>query len=78
MTVIELKEKLIEDILKTDDEQLLDHISDLLKFEKSETAIHIMSDEEIEAVKDGLTQLERGEWLTNDEANKLADEWLKK
>jgi predicted transcriptional regulator len=78
MTVIELKEKLIEDILKADDEQLLDHISDLLSFEKSETAVHTMSDEEIEAVKDGLTQLERGEWLTNEEANKLADEWPKK
>ena len=36
MTVIELKEKLIEKIRNTENEVLLDHISDLIDFESND------------------------------------------
>jgi len=78
MTVVELKEKLIEKIRVTDNEELLDHIANIFEFEYNTDEVHVMSPEEIEAVKEGLAQLDSGQWITNEEANKRADEWLKK
>jgi predicted transcriptional regulator len=37
-----------------------------------------MSLGEIEAVEEGLSQIKRGEWITNEEANRQVEEWLKK
>jgi len=78
MTVVELKEKLIEQIRVTDNEEILDHIADIFEFEYNTDGVHVMSPGEIEAVKEGLAQLDSGQWITNEEANKRADEWLKK
>ncbi len=78
MTVIELKEKLISEINSTENEGLLEEILLIIDFEKDTRDIHIMSEAEVEAVEDGLAQLERGEWITNEEANRRADQWLKK
>jgi len=74
MTVIELKEQLIAKIRDTDNEEL----SWIINVEEPNNEILIMSEGEIEAVRDGLAQLDRGEWISNEEANKRADGWLKK
>ena len=42
----------------------------------SEDEIYEPSPEEIAAINEGLTQLDSGQWITNEEANKRADEWL--
>ena len=78
MTAIELKEKIIAQISSTNDEELLGHISKVIDIELHANDIHIMSPAEIEAVNDGLAQLENGQWITNEESNKRVDEWLKK
>ncbi len=78
MTVIELKEKLIAEIRNTDNLELLDHLSDVIEFESNIGGIHVMSAGEIEAVKDGLEQLQNGQWVSHEEANREIDEWLKK
>lgn len=74
MTAIELKEKLIAKIRNTEDEELLDQIARLIDFESNE--VYEMSQREIDAVKEGLAQLNSGQWITNEEANKRADKWL--
>jgi hypothetical protein len=76
MSTAELKEKLIAKIAVTDDDELLEHISDLIAFEHN--GIHKMSPEEIEAVNEGLEQLKNDQWITHEESNKRAEEWLKK
>lgn len=76
LTAIELKEKLIARINNTNDQELLDQISRLIDFESRIDDVYKMSPGEIEAVKEGLTQLDNGQWITNEEANKRADEWL--
>jgi hypothetical protein len=76
MTVIELKEKIIGKIGVTDNEELLEHISDLIDLEN--TGVHQMSPGEIEAVNEGLEQLRNGESFSHQEANRQIDEWLKK
>jgi len=78
MTVIELKEKLIKKIITTNDEELLEELSWIIDVEEPNNEIHVMSEGEIEAVNEGLAQLDRGEWISNEEANRRADEWLKK
>ena len=37
-----------------------------------------MCDAEREAVEDGLNQIENGQWITDEEANKRVEEWLNK
>ena len=76
MTVVQLKEKIITKIGATDNEELLEHISDLIDFEHEE--FHQMSPGEIEAVNEGLEQLRNGQWISHEEANRQVDEWLKK
>lgn len=78
MTVVELKEKLIEKINSTDDEQLLEHISNIIEFEHNSDAIHIMSPGEIEAVNEGLEQVKNGQCISDEEAHRQFEEWLKK
>ena len=73
---VEIREKLIEKIRNIEDEELLEHISDLIDFESNE--IYEMSPGEIEAVKEGLEQLKNGQWISHEESNNHVDEWLKK
>ena len=79
MTGIELKEKLIAQINRIDDEHMLDDISRNidLKLELN-NGTYVMSAAEIEAVEEGLEQLRTGQWITHEEANKHVEEWLKK
>ena len=78
MTVVELKEKLIAKINSTDDEQLLEHIADIIEFEHNPDNIHVMSQGEIDAVIDGLEQVKNGQCISDEEAHRQFEEWLKK
>ena len=79
MSTAELKEKLIAQINNTDNDELLSEISTLLYVEsKSVNGVYQMSEAEREAVEDGLNQFKNGQWITNEEASKHAEEWLYK
>lgn len=76
MTVIELKEKLIAKINSTNDEELLDQISHVIDLEEQIDGFYKLSPDELNAVKDGIEQIESGFFFTNDEVNKLTDRCL--
>jgi predicted transcriptional regulator len=79
MSIAELKEKLIAQINGTDNDELLTEISTMLYIEsKSVNGVYQMSEAEREAVEDGLNQFKNGQWITHEESNKRAEEWLKK
>ena len=79
MSTAELKEKLIAQINKTDNDELLIEISTMLNIEsKSIDGIYQMSEAEREAVKDGLNQIKNGQWISDEEANRQVEEWLRK
>lgn len=79
MSTAELKEKLIAQINDTDNDELLSEISTMLYVEsKSVNGVYQMSEGEREAVDVGLEQFKNGQWITHEESNKRADEWLKK
>ena len=73
---VEIREKLIEKIRNIEDEELLEHISDLIDFESNE--MYEMRPGEIEAVEDGIKQIENGQSLSHEEVKRQTAEWLKK
>ena len=79
MSKTELKEKLIGQISKTEDETLLMEVYRLLETGGSmEENIYILNDEQIAIVEESRAQFKRGEFLTDEEADKELDEWLGK
>lgn len=77
-TDTELKEKLIEKINSSDDLELLQQISRVFDLNAQIDDIYQMSQEETDAVNEGLNQIEKGLFLSHEESNKRVDEWLKK
>lgn len=78
LTDTKLKEKLIEKISNSDDLELLQQISRILDINTQIDDIYQMSKEETDAVNEGLDQIEKGLFLSDEESNKRVDEWLKK
>jgi predicted transcriptional regulator len=79
MSTAQLKEKLIAQINDTDNDELLSEISTMLYVEsKSVNGVYQMNEAEREAVEEGLEQFKNGQWITHEESNKRAEEWLKK
>ena len=45
---------------------------------KSVNGVYQMSEVEREAVEDGLNQIRNGQWISDEEANRQVEEWLRK
>jgi hypothetical protein len=80
MSTKKLKEKIIEEIEKTENESLLAEVYRLFNLEASDDdkEIYTLSNDQKEAVTEAQDQIKNGQFLTNEEANKEIDEWLKK
>ena len=78
MTVVELKEKLIAKINSTNDIELLDELSWIIDLEEPNREPHIISQGELEAVREGLEQTKNGQYISDEEANRQIEAWLKK
>jgi len=78
MSAIEFKEKLMEKINGIDDEALLHEIADFIDFDVESDGIYVLSPEEVEAIKDGIDQIEKGMAISNEEARKIFDKCLGK
>ena len=73
----ELKEKLIENILKTDDKQLLEEISHLFELQEPDT-IYQLNDQQKKNISEAKEQIRNKEFLSNEDVDKDIDEWLNK
>lgn len=78
LTDTEIKEKLIATISNTDNMDLLRELLMITEMEDEISGVYPLSAEEIVAVNEGIEQIESGQYLTHEESNKRADEWLKK
>jgi hypothetical protein len=74
MSTSQLKEKLISTIREMDNEQLLKEIGRLLQLETK--AKYLLSDKQVQIVREAQEQIKRGKYLTEEEADKEIDEWL--
>lgn len=76
MSTTELRNKII-DKLESVDDQLLKEILSIIEFE-SETGIYKVNQAEREAIEQGLSQIENGDVITNEEVEKETNSWLNK
>lgn len=68
----------MEKINGIDDEALLHEIADFIDFDVESDGIYVLSPEEVEAIKDGIDQIEKGMAISNEEARKIFDKCLGK
>lgn len=78
MSTIELRKLLIEKIQLTDNDKLLEEASRLLEVELEESDVYILNDKQKAAIEEGRSQINAGEYLTDEQSNKEIEEWLKK
>jgi hypothetical protein len=76
MSTAELKNLLIHQIAAINDKTLLNSIKALIDT-KSEKPIYQTTPEQRISIEEGEKQIERGEYLTNDQVEKEIDQWLK-
>ncbi|MDE3182350.1 MAG: hypothetical protein KGM16_02925 [Bacteroidota bacterium] len=78
MSTLELKKNLIEKISKIENEDLLNEVNRLIEIETSDIEVYKFSDEQKAAIAEAQIQIKNGEFLTDEEATKEINEWLKK
>lgn len=78
MSDIELRKKLIERISTTKNEELLQEAYRLLEMEFEDFGVYKLNDEQKAAVSEAKHQISRGNFLTDELANRDINEWLGK
>ena len=78
MSTIELRNKVIDKIKKIDNEDLLNEVNRLIEIETSDLEVYKFNDEQKAAIEEAENQIRNGEFLTDEEATKDIEEWLKK
>ncbi|MEO6978913.1 MAG: hypothetical protein ABI113_11065 [Mucilaginibacter sp.] len=76
LTETELKEKLIAKINETGDSELLNQISRIIDLEIELDEVYKLSPDELNAVNEGINQIDSGMFVTNEQANKIIDKCL--
>ena len=71
-----LQEILIQKISSTTDERILQEVNRLLETGADED-IYQLTPEQIAGIEESREQIKNGQFLTNEEANKEIQEWLK-
>ena len=74
----EMKNKLIDKIQSTEDANILEEVYRILEVSTQEVDKIILSDDQKAQIDKGMLEIEEGRFLTNDEANREIEEWLKK
>jgi len=71
-----LQEILIKKISSTTDERILQEVNRLLETGADEE-IYQLTSEQVAGIEESKEQIKNGQFLTNEEANKEIQEWLK-
>jgi len=73
------KEKIIERIQDIENESILENILELIDLELNTFEDDLqLNNEQKSALDEGLKDIEEGRSVSNDEARKIIDEWMKK
>ena len=74
----EMRQQLIEKIKTTKDDNVLEEVYRILEVGTIETDEIILSDGQKELIDEGLRDIEKGNYLSNEEANNEIEKWLRK
>ena len=78
MSTAEIKSKLIEKIENTDDREFLEDLQFLFEEKSNDLAPIKLTPKQFDEIDEAIKEIERGEFLTNEEFEKKMDEWQKK
>jgi hypothetical protein len=78
MTTIEMKNQVIGKINQLTDNELLMDVYKLLNDNLEDSDIYKLSDNHKIAINTAISQIDNGDFLTNDQSNKEINEWLNK
>ena len=78
MTIIEMKNQVIGKINQLTENELLMDVYKLLDDSIVDSEIYLLSDNHKAAIDAAINQINCGEFLTNEQANKEVNEWLNK
>ena len=78
MTKTELRDKLIATIAETEDQHLLEDIYRMVSLEIEPQDTYELSDPELSAVREGIEQLNNGQFISNEGLNTSINKWLGK
>lgn len=78
MSTIELKKRVISRLQKTGDSQLLEEVYRLINLDERNLEIYKVSALQKQAILKGKNDIENGRFFSDEQANKQADEWLRK
>lgn len=78
MMTIELRKKLIDKIQETKDDRILEEAYRLFELETEDIEVYKLNDDQKKAISEARQQIKNGQFLTEENANKEIDEWLKK
>lgn len=76
MTAKELKKSLIHKIDISENNELLEEMYRLIANEETDICVYELSEEQLKAVEEGQLQYKKGEFLTEEQADKDIEEWL--
>jgi len=78
MTTIEMKNQVIGKIQQLTDNDLLMDVYKLLDDSLMDSEIYRLSDDQKNAIDTAINQINNGDFLTSEQANKEINEWLNK
>ena len=78
MTAIELKHTLFRKISQINDIEILSEVYKLLENCDNDAEVFILSEDHKLAIEEAKAQIDRGEFLTDQQANEEIDQWLNK
>ena len=78
MSTVELRKRLIHKIKTTNNQELLGEAYRLLEMESDDVETYKLNADQLNAVNEAQQQIKNRQYLTDDQANKEIEEWLKK
>lgn len=77
MTTKDLRDQVINKVSELEDESLLNDLIRLID-DSTDDEIYRVSDNHKEAINTAINQIEKGDYLTDEQSNKQIGEWLNK
>jgi len=78
MSTVEIRKRLIDKIQNTHDGRILEEAYRLLELDTEDADIYKLNNSQKEAITVARKQIKKGQFLTEEQANKEVDEWLNK
>ena len=78
MSTGEMRQQLIEKIKTIEDDNILEEVYRILEVGTTEIEQIVLSEAQKKLIDEGLADIEKGNYLSNEDANNEIEKWLKK